>query len=264
MTLSDGPNEVAALHSPTAPDPRAGLVANTWIGQERLVGLAQPTEWNRAGIEAASAALRALTEALARTTYMADLSGAERLTRAFAAANEDVLSTNRSRAGNDRGRHAGVGLAIVLGSPRFLTIGIVPPAQVVLFTGSEQTWLPSQASWTGGNGSIDVRPLGWTDTVKPAFFSVPCGPNDSVLMTTGAVGETLSGREITALTADDLSAHVAKLGNEGDIDPYEMIILSTGLGAGSVGRSIKTGAGNVRKLVSRGARTLANRQRTDD
>ncbi len=265
MTSSGGMYEVSPDHAPgAASDPRAGLVVNTWIGHERLAGLAQPTAWNSAGLDAAAAALLALTDAIARTTYLADLSGAERLARAFASANEDVLATNRSRSGNDRGRHTGVGLAVIQGSPRFLTIGIVPPAQVILFTKSGQTWLPSQASWTGGEGGIEGRPLGWTDATKPAFYSVPCGPDDSVVITTAAIGEALAHRDISAASADELCALISELSDDGAIDAYEMVVLSTRLGSGSVSRSIKTATGNIRKLVNRGARGLTNRQRTDD
>ena len=130
---------VLLVTAPT-PDPRAGLILNTYLDVDRLIGFAQPTIWSDRGMEIARRALDAAQAALIHGRELADLSVTGRLQRALTAANDAVIDANHARSGNDHERRVGVGMALCLRSGRAAMLALVPPVQAILFQGAGPVW----------------------------------------------------------------------------------------------------------------------------
>ena len=137
------------------PDPRNALILNTYIDGQRLIGLAQPTDWTPAGMKTASHALQICQQSLQATRYMVDMSDAQRLARAIGEANDAVRSENRMRAGHDHTQAIGVGVALVVRREKTATIALMPPAELVLFQGASVRWIPELESWSGKQSGLD-------------------------------------------------------------------------------------------------------------
>lgn len=245
-------------------DPRSRLIVNSWLGADRYIALAQPTDWSDRSIQTAAEALSATSASLARTEYIADLSAPERIVRAISAANDHVRSANRARCGNEIEKHCGVGLAVVVRTGKMLTAALVAPVQVILFQGLGQTWLPSRESWTSDEAGLDGQPLGWTDAIRPTFFRAQAKDSDRVVLTCGTVGGALAASGKRYPTPAAVCAEITALGAAGEIDPFESIALSTRLAPQSVAETVRATTGELLSSVDRRARTLLANVRPGD
>src|SRR3954468_18934322 len=84
------------------PDSRDGLILNTYVDGQRVIGMAQPTTWTPEGIQTASEAMAVCLQSLQSTRYMVDSSDSARLSRAVVQANDAVRTRNRMRIGHKR------------------------------------------------------------------------------------------------------------------------------------------------------------------
>ncbi len=245
-------------------DIRSRLIFNSYLGNDRLIALAQPSDWSDRALGIAANALDALRATLLRTEYIADLSGGQRISRAIDAANETVLASNRAAAGNDLQRHCGVGMAIIMRSGKSATIALIAPVQVILFQGSQSTWLPSRESWISDAAGLGGQPLGWTDTVQPAFFTSQINHDDDILVTTSTIGAALAKLEKSPKTSSEACAEIGRMGASNQIDPYELIALSTRFEPASLAGNVRAVTNQVLGRVDRRARAVWSAVRTSD
>lgn len=265
MATSIAASDRIALHSEApAFDIRSRLIFNSYLGHDRLIVLAQPTDWSDRAVGIAANALDTLRATLLRTEYIADLSGGQRISRAIDSANESVLTANRAAAGNDLQRHCGVGMALIMRSGKFATIALIAPIQVILFQGTHSTWLPSRESWTSDAPGLCGQPLGWTDAVQPTFFTSQINHDDDILVTTSAIGAALACLDQTPKTATSACAEIGRIGLGNKIDPYELIALSTRFEPPSLAGNVRAVTNQVLGRVDRRARAVWSAVRTAD
>ena len=252
-------DNVLLVTAPT-PDPRAGLILNTYLDVDRLIGFAHPTIWSDRGMEIAKRALDAAHSALINGRYLADLSVAGRLQRALTAANDAVIDANHARTGNDHERRVGVGMALSLRSDRTAMLALVPPVQAILFQGAGPIWNPRRESWIGDDPGLPGSPLGWAPEVSPTLVSTVVEHADEILLTTTHVAAQLAEREDLPHSAAAISDQIATLTR--GIDPLEIVALSTRFEPATVTGSIRAMTQQALGLVDRRARAVWSALRT--
>jgi hypothetical protein len=244
------------------PDPRSALILNGYLDSDRLIGLAQPTVWSDYGLATAQRALEAAHAALFNARYLADLTTANRLKRAVAAANDVVLAANLARTGNDHEPRVGVGMAICLRAGRTATIALNPPIQMLLFQGSNRTWYPDRASWTGDDPGLPGTPLGWTSAAVPTFVTTVVDHADEILLTTAHVAATLARSSPDPRNPALACDQIAAAATSPDIDPIEIVAVSTRFEAPSFSGNVRSVTRHVLGRFDRRARAVWNAIRT--
>ena len=236
-----------------APDPRSALIVNTYLDTDRLIGLVQPTVWFDRGIETARRALEGAHAALINARYLADLTTANRLQRAVAAANDIVIAANHARSGNDHEMRVGVGMALCIRTGRTATMALVPPSQALLFQGGTPTWCPRRESWVGDDPGLTGSPLGWTSNAQPTLVSTVVDHSDELLLTTSRVASILARSEsLPRSTA--MCDQIATI--KDDVDPVELIALATRFEPPSVSGNIRSASRHMFGHVDRRARAV--------
>ena len=222
--------EEVSPHVVHGPDARSGLIINGYLGPIRLIALAQPTDWSESGIELATRALETAHRTLATLARASDLTTGDRIRRALEAANADLLAHSESRSGHDFEARPGVGATIVLVDGAVATIGMIPPAQVLLWQDGRLTWSPTRESWTGQQPGLTGSPLGWTDLPKPTVVATSVNQRDEVVLTTDVLAKQLSQTPSSELkTTAALCDLVGKLGANELVDTMPLMAVSTRL-----------------------------------
>lgn len=252
-------DNVLLITAPT-PDPRAGLILNTYLDVDRLIGFAQPTIWSDRGIEIARRALDSAHHALIYGRELADLSAAGRLQRALTAANDAVIDANHARSGNDHERRVGVGMGLCLRSGRTAMLALVPPVQAILFQGAGPVWNPRRESWVGDDPGLPGSPLGWAPEVSPTLVSTVIEHADEILLTTTAVAARLAERDELPNSAAAISDEIATLTY--GVDPLEIVALSTRFEPATVSGNLRAITQQALGLVDRRARAVWTALRT--
>ena len=223
-----------AIEQPSRPlidtDSRCGLIFNGYLEDRRTIILAQPTEWSRAGIDTAARALDTLRRALTVLGPASDLSTGDRLRRAFATANADLAEQARDQSGHDPDGIIGVGATIVQVDGEIATIGLVPPAQLLLWQDGRPTWCPARESWTGQQPGLTGAPLGWSAEPHATVVATAVNGRDEVVLTTDVVARLLAkGPEADFRSTEALCARIGVLGTTDDTDSMPLIAVSTRL-----------------------------------
>jgi hypothetical protein len=255
-------HDQAQLVPAPSPDPRSSLVLNTYLDSDRLIGLAQPTVWSELGMETARKALSAAHSALHNARYLADLTTANRLRRALTAANDVVIDANLSRAGNEHDTRVGVGIALCLRSGRNAVIALNPPVQILLFQGGAATWYPRRDSWVGSDNGLTGGPLGWTAQAQPSFVTTIVDHGDEILLTTAQVAAALATTEREPTNPGHACDVIAAMANDRDIDPIEVVALSTRFEPPSLTGNVRSVARQAISSVDRRARAVWTALRT--
>jgi hypothetical protein len=192
----------------TGPDARAGLIFNGYVGTNRLIAIAQPTDWSQAGIELAARVLETLHRTLATLTRASDLSAGDRVRRSFEAANTDLLSHGERQRGQDVEAPPGVGATIVLVEGAVATIGMVPPAQVLLWQDGRLTWCPTRESWAGQLPGLTGSPLGWTNQPQSTVVATSVNQRDELVLTTDALAKQLAQTPASELKSSEALCNI--------------------------------------------------------
>jgi hypothetical protein len=265
--VATGISSLSALSpypSVPAQDQRSRLVVNSWLNEERLIAAALPTDWSARSLQTTGDALDSLVSALAKSEYLADLTGPERITRAIATANRTVLEANRSRCGTETEKYCGVGLAVAIRSGKTVTIAMVPPVQVLLFQDAGPRWLPSRESWVEGADGLDGQPLGWSESIRPTVVSAAARDNDELVITTASVGAALAVGTRSLSSATAICQQIDALCGTNALDAFEVVAVSTRFAPQGVVRTMRNVTGNLFGSVDRRARSLIGNQRIND
>jgi hypothetical protein len=249
-------DEHAQLITAPSPDPRSTLVLNTWLDADRLIGLAQPTVWSEFGLATAEKALSAAHAALLNARYLADLTTANRLNRAVAAANDVVIAANQSRSGNDHEPRVGVGMALCLRTGRNAVIALNPPVQLLLFQGGRPTWYPRRESWVGSDNGLTGSPLGWVSHAQPSFVTTVIDHADEILLTTSPVASSIARTGNQPKSSADACDLIAATANDPDIDPIEIVALATRFEPPSLTANVRSATRHLFGSVDRRARAV--------
>ncbi|HRA46567.1 MAG TPA: hypothetical protein PK819_00695 [Thermomicrobiales bacterium] len=244
------------------PDLRGGLILNTYIAGQRLIGLSQPTDWSPEGMRTAGEALSVAHQSLQATTYMVDMSDAARLNRAIGEANDAVRNRNRMRIGHQHDGVIGVGLVLALRREKTATIAIIPPAAVALFQRGSVRWVPELSSWSGGAVGLDGSPLGWTGAPRPTFLKTQVDMHDQIAVVSNAVAEGLSSQRIACTTTDDLCQAIGELADRSADGATDLVAIVTRFETGTVTRNVLAGAGSILGSTDRRARAVWSAIRT--
>ena len=258
LQIDDQPQVISALD----PDPRSSLVLNTWLDSDRLIGLVQPTLWSDFGLATARSALAAAHSALVNARYLADLTTANRLNRAVAAANDVVITANRERSGNDHEPRVGIGMALCLRCGRNAVIALNPPVQLLLFQGGGPTWYPRRDSWTGSDSGLTGSPLGWTSHAQPSFVTTVVDHADEILLTTAHAAASLARGRSEPKSSADACDLIAATANDADVDPIEIVALSTRFEPHSISANVRSVTRHVLGTFDRRARAVWSAIRT--
>jgi hypothetical protein len=240
----------------THPDPRNGLILNTYIDGQRVIGLSQPTDWSPEGLRMAARTLQTCLQSLQATRYMVDMSDAQRLSRAVGEANDFVRSHNRMRAGHDHEAAIGVGLALIVRRDRNATLALMPPAAVVLFQGSTVRWIPELVSWSGKQPGIDGAPLGWSAVPRPTIVKTQSDPNDEIGVISSRLAEGLVRDRIGVTSSSGLTQALCDVGNSSGTDCDDMVALVTRFEPGSITRNVRAVTGSLVSGTDRRARAV--------
>ncbi len=237
-----------------APDPRTTLILNTYIDGQRLIGLAQPTDWSPAGFKTAACALQTCQQSLQATRYMVDMSDAQRLMRAIGEANDAVRSENRMRAGHDHNEAIGIGISLIVRREKTATIALMPPSEVILFQGPTVRWIPELETWTGKPGGIDGAPLGWSPVPRPTILKTQSEVNDEIAMISQSLAEGLAARHPQIRDSAELTQALCDLGDASDSGCDDMVAVVTRMEPGSIGRNVRNLPGSLLGNTDRRAR----------
>jgi hypothetical protein len=238
------------------PDPRNALILNTYIDGQRLIGLAQPTEWTAAGMKTASNALQVCLQSLQATRYMVDMSDAQRLVRAIGEANDAVRSENRMRAGHDHTQAIGVGVALVVRREKTASIALMPPAELVLLQGPTVRWIPELESWLGKQNGLDGAPLGWSAVPKPTILKTQTDPSDEIAAVSQALAEGLALRRSMVTNSETLTQALCDLGEASATGCDDMVAIVTRIEPNSISRSVRSLPGTLLGGTDRRARAV--------
>jgi hypothetical protein len=237
-------------------DLRDGLVLNTYVDGQRLIGLAQPTEWSGDGIRMAGDALAACLLSLQSTRYMVDVSETARLIRAINEASDAVRSRNRMRNGHQAEAAIGVGLALALRNGRTATMALIPPAQIVIMQGGTLTWTPVLESWKGKRSGLDGSPLGCTASPKPVFLRTQIGPGDQFAAVSRTIAEGLGRSGNLPGSADDLCRAISELGERSATGASDMVAVVTRFEPDTTARSLRSSTSELITRTDRRARAV--------
>lgn len=223
----------------SAPDPRSGLIFNGYIGSTRLIALAQPTDWTGAGIDFGVRALAALRRGVTALEGASDLSAGDRARRAFGVANIDLLEYAQTMFGNDLDNRSGVGAAVVLVEGSVATIGLVPPAQVLLWQDGRLTWCPTRESWTGQQPGLAGAPLGWAREPHVTVVATSVNQRDELVLTTDTLAKQLAQMPPSELRSSAaLCDQISRFGLINDNDATPIMAVSTRFIAPSLAGSV--------------------------
>jgi hypothetical protein len=210
------------------PDARSGLIFNGYLGTNRLIALAQPTDWSQSGIEYAARVLETLHRTLVSLARASDLSPGDRIRRSFEAANTDLLTQAKSQSDHHIEARSGVGSTVVLVEGTVATIGMIPPAQALLWQDGRLTWCPTRESWTGQQPGLTGSPLGWTTEPKPTVVATSVNQRDELVLTTDALAKQLAQTPPGALRSSEALCNlVGSLAGDETIDTTPLMAVST-------------------------------------
>ena len=210
------------------PDARSGLVFNGYLGSNRLIALAQPTDWSQSGIELAARVLKTLHRTLASLARASDLSAGDRVRRSFEAANAELLAHAERERGHDIEAQPGVGATVVWVEGSIATIGFIPPAQALLWQDGRLTWCPTRESWTSQQPGLTGSPLGWTTQPQPTVVATSVNQRDELVLTTDVLAKQLAQTPAAELRSSEaLCTLIARFGADEVIDTTPLMAVST-------------------------------------
>lgn len=182
-----------ALTAGRAADPRALFAVEPITPTRTAIVAVEPLDPSPRGVELAMLGRETLLGALRRAPT-ADPTVA--LGRAFAAANAHLLVENRPSAGArwERRSHVGATAIVVEGSG--VTLGQVPPGQVLVVQDGTCFAFPDLRTWEPDyalDQPVDEPdPLGFGETIRPNLFRTVAAPGDLIVLCSAEVGRLLS------------------------------------------------------------------------
>ena len=227
------------------PDLRSGIIINSYVADQRVVGLAQPSTWDAEGLRTAAAAMAACISSLQSSRYMVDMSDVSRLTRAFGEANDAVRNRNRMRNGHEHSGAIGVGLVLALRGERDATIGLVPPAAVAIFQRGQVRWVPDLDSWQSRATGLPGAPLGWTGVPRPTYVKSHIEPGDEIAIVSQPVAEGLISLHLNPGKSSELCTAICDLGERSATGCDDLVAVVTQIDPASMSRSVRVATGNL-------------------
>jgi hypothetical protein len=140
-------------------------------------------------------------------------------------------------------------------------IALVPPVQAMLFQGGTPTWCPRRESWIDEDPGLTGPPLGWCANAQPTIVSTVVDHADEIVLTTTRAAALLASAELPSSSGATCD-QIAGLSN--DIDPIELVALSTRFEPPSVSGSLRSATRHVAGHVDRRARAVWTALRNPD